>query len=119
MKHFLALCLAFLLTATALEAGTYGAVVYSTDTTRWGYSYGQPNKARAINAAHSYAKDRSCQTIIWGRNVWIAFARGSGSSYGIAYNTSRAHAIQRAKWECLKRSRYAKVVLVYHTQWGN
>ncbi len=93
--------------AQASAADLYAAIAYSPTTTKYGYSYNQPSRAAAENAARRFAKSPDARVVIWCKNAWCALARtNTGNGWGAAWGSSKATASNIALANCPGSSKY-------------
>src|SRR5689334_18039589 len=94
-KSFLALMLLLALSASAWA--DFGAIAYSPDTGRWGYSYGFYWQSDASNDALARCNAADARVVVWVQNGWAALAVGDDGAYGWGWSaSSRADAESRA-----------------------
>lgn len=124
------ICLAIVLFPSALlstlyafnepeEFGYYGAIAYSKSTGHYGTCY----MAETLESAKSYALDQcqhsdgrrvsDAEIIMWGKNKWLAFAHGSGNSWGTAWGNSKEEAREKALEYCRKYSSNAHIASIF------
>jgi Domain of unknown function (DUF4189) len=99
----LAVFVALLLMAGAVLAFAddhYGAIAYSTNNGRYGYTYDYSTQASAEAEALKNCGDLSCTIILWFKNSCAALAIGDGYSYGVAWASGRGDAETSAMTYC-------------------
>jgi Domain of unknown function (DUF4189) len=87
-------------TAAAVAADHYGAIAYSTDNGRYGYTYDYGTLASAQADALKNCNDGSCQVVLWFKNSCGALAIGNRYSYGAAWANNRGDAETSAMTFC-------------------
>jgi len=92
-----------------------GVIAYSTETGRWGYSYGygRSDVARALQSCG----DPDAEVMVCKQaGSWMALALGDDTSvYGWGYAGNRIDAEQNALKECRRRTKNAKVAVSFCT----
>ncbi len=89
-------------TAPSMAEDHYGAIAYSTDSGRYGYSYDYDSRAAAEERAVSECNDSSCTAVLWFRNACGALATGDGHAYGTGWASDRSEAENTAMSYCNK-----------------
>lgn len=107
------------------EFGYYGAIAYSKSTGHYGTCY----MAESLESAKSYALDKcqhsdgrrvsDAEIIMWGKNKWLAFAHGSGNSWGTAWGNSKEEAREKALESCRKYGSNAHIASIFFTAGNN
>jgi hypothetical protein len=109
----LVICLVSVILPPAFSAtnqrDNWGAIAYSTRTTRWGAVYNYATQAQAVNAAVERCGADDCQAVVWFRNGCGAFAKGRGA-YGWGLGNTRAQSEEKALAACRQRGPYCRVV---------
>jgi serine/threonine-protein kinase len=108
-----ALALGALLAGTfcsaALADDKYGAIAFSQDTGRHGYSYNYDSRGEAERRALNEC-GRGCTVAVWFRNACGALAVGEDNAYGSGWSTSRREAENIAMNGCGEHSGSCSVV---------
>jgi Domain of unknown function (DUF4189) len=86
--------------SAAVAADHYGAIAYSTDNGKYGYTYDYGTLASAETDALKNCADRSCQVVLWFKNRCGALAIGNGYAYGAAWANNRGDAEASAMTFC-------------------
>ncbi len=108
-----AAALAALLTATLgapAQADEYGAIAYSVDSGRHGWSYNYGSRAAAENRALNECGEASCKVVLWFRNACGALATGDDNGYGTGWAGTRRGAETNAMLNCRQVSDNCSVV---------
>jgi hypothetical protein len=118
-----ALCAALLATAAVLAPGSahawFGAIAYSAESDKHGYSWNQATRAAAEQVALRECRTISgmandCRVVVWYQNACGALATGRDRHYGWAAEPTEAQAAGRAMSFCRDRAgdscRVARVV---------
>lgn len=66
----------------------YGAIAYSPQTGKWGYSYGYYYLSDAQNNALSRVDSSDARVAVWVENGWAALAKDSKGNYGWGWSTN-------------------------------
>ncbi|MBK5958228.1 hypothetical protein CCR97_08390 [Rhodoplanes elegans] len=90
-------------TVAAAAAEKFGAIAFSTDSGRAGWSFDYDSRARAESEALASCGG-GCKIVIWFKNACGALATGGNNAYGAAWANSRAEAEQKATGFCRQRS---------------
>jgi len=107
------------------ELSYYGAIAYSNSTGHYGTCF----RAESLEIAKSFAL-RDCthsdgrmvsdaEIIMWGKNKWLAFAHGSGNSWGTAWGDTKAEAREKALELCRKYSSNAHIASIFFAAGDN
>ncbi len=91
-------------TAPSRADDHYGAIAYSTDTGKYGYSYDYGSRGDAEQRALNECGESGCSVVLWFRNACGALATADDHSYGTAWATSRGEAENTAMSYCNKYS---------------
>ena len=83
--------LATLGSTAALADDKYGAIAFSQDTGRHGYSYNYNSRGGAESRALNEC-GRSCSVAVWFRNACGALAVGENNAYGSGWAVDRGDA---------------------------
>lgn len=86
----------------ANQAFGFGAISYSTTTTRWGISWNQPTLGNAEYVARANCGAYDCRTAVWVQTGCAALSTGFSRPwiYGYAYATNRWTAERLAIVNC-------------------
>ena len=87
-------------TAAAVADDHYGAIAYSTDNGKYGYTYDYGTLASAEADALRNCSAASCQVVLWFKNSCGALAIGNGYAYGAAWANNRGDAETSAMTFC-------------------
>jgi hypothetical protein len=96
---------------------TYAAIAYSEATGRVGHASGHQSRRDAEGEAVRNCGTFDAKVVVWVRNGWCALALGDDLGlYGYGWdNDSRARAMERALFECRKRTSNSYVHVVLHS----
>ena len=98
----------FLVVARVAKAGDvdyYAAIARSSNTGKYGFSYGRTSRYEAEQEALEYCDAPDAKVVVWTRNAWCVLALGDDvGDYGWAWATSLSCAKSRALAECRKRT---------------
>lgn len=97
----------------ALADDDYGAIAYSKETQRYGYTTHQRSRERAEDRAIELCDRDDCEVKVWFRDTCAALATGShGQVTGWAYNESLRRAKDRAVEECIAHDGHRCQVII-------
>jgi hypothetical protein len=90
---------------TAFADDHYGAIAYSTNNGRYGYTYDYATQASAETDALKNCADGSCTIVIWFKNTCAALAIGDGFAYGVAWANDKGDAEASAMTFCSQNAK--------------
>jgi hypothetical protein len=100
--------------AVAAAPTLYGAVARSS-TSRFGWSWGQPDRETAEQKAIKECDHSDAVVIVWASNAYIAVATGENGAYGWAWGANEERATEKALAGCRAYSANSKILVTFHT----
>lgn len=97
-------------------AGAYGAVAYSPQERRFGYSWGQNSEATAEAGARSSCDAPDAYIVCWAQNLFVSLAVGENCDPRGAWNKNAGHAQKEALAKITGTD--PKVLLTFHARTG-
>jgi serine/threonine-protein kinase len=108
MAAMLAPLLAVTLGSAEALADNFGAIAFSQDNGRVGYSYDYGSQNGAEQRALAQCGDQSCVVVVWFRNACGALAIGDGNGYGVGWASGQQDAEQIALTNCFQYTNNCK-----------
>ena len=81
-------------------AGGYCAFAYSTNTGKFGYSYGENSRPQAERIALNACGTKDAQVVGWSHNEYVALALGDDNTWGCGVGSTRRAAEHNALALC-------------------
>lgn len=98
---------------------TFGAIVYSQKTRRFGYSWAQFSQANAFLVALDQCKEPDAAIAVWGQGVWLALATSEYGGSGSASDPDRDSAVQKALGQCHLGIVNCQIAVLVHAERGS
>ncbi|HCS54021.1 DUF4189 domain-containing protein [uncultured Rubinisphaera sp.] len=112
----LLLAFQFVATKAILAEDYYGAIVYSSSTKKYGYSWGHSTQESAEEGANSVCTEPDAKVVMWTRNAWYALALSNDkckpNAWSAAWGNTQEEAEQIALDGLKKHTHCGKIELV-------
>ena len=98
-----------------LQHSGFGAIAYSTQTGRYGWSYGAADQPTAERIALTNCAAVDAFIVAWAHHSHLAFAIGDNGGYGYAWATKAAEAGRQAITNCSNQTTNCRLVVLVDT----